>query len=534
MKPFKKLNVPEWVTAGAAFIYYIIMALYKLTYAPIWQDEAMEFYCSVPVKGPIRGVTEYADMYERIAGIQQQPPLYNWIMCIWLQVSENEWWYRFSSVVMGFVAALGLYCVIRKMCSRYAAALSVIIFSSIYIIMYYIKEASEYAMLLMVMFWLIYVYMLICERAAANKLVIFTILCVLSVYTHYGAAFAVVPMAASVLMVLAMHKDWGKFKAMLCADIAVVLFFGIPLLLLFLMPQSKNPVSALSINQEIIIENGSLIGDFFFSIASVFRWCVLDIDRDTEKIGIIVDLLGIVIFAIIIFVVIKTKKKGIRPFFWCNVAVFMFYYIVTKLNLYAYGWYGNRYNMFIFPMWFVMITVALYEFVVIIRQSDRKIMLRAAAVIQCAMLAASVLYCMYGDYRVSCHWWKTDLRAIVDRWYKEEGYKAPTLVDYHQRYAFTYYFTHNALYDETQWENVSWNDDIAPDSADSVGVWQKYIYETYDGELPDELYFVTGQYNEFVEAFEKLGYDADDEVDTTAKLYHMVYNPDKPQILEIE
>ena len=109
MKTLRKFKVPEWVTAGLAFIYYWIMALYKLTNAPIWQDESMEYYCSIPVKGAIQGVTQYTTMYERMAYIQQQPPLYNWLMCIWLQIHDSEWWYRFSSVVMGFIAVIGLY-----------------------------------------------------------------------------------------------------------------------------------------------------------------------------------------------------------------------------------------------------------------------------------------------------------------------------------------------------------------------------------------------------------------------------------------
>ena len=161
MKRTQRLRLPEWVTAGAAFIYYWVMALYKLTEAPIWQDEAMEFYCSIPVREAIRGVTEYATMYERMAYIQQQPPLYNWVMCLWLQVSEGEWWYRFSSAVFGFIAAIGLYAVIRKLCDRCMAAFCVVIYSSIYILMYYIKEASEYSLLIMLLFWLVYVLSLI-------------------------------------------------------------------------------------------------------------------------------------------------------------------------------------------------------------------------------------------------------------------------------------------------------------------------------------------------------------------------------------
>ena len=136
MDKMSRIRLPEWVTAGVAFIYYWIMALYKLTDAPIWQDEAMEFYCSLPVKGAIRGVTEYATMYERMAYIQQQPPLYNWFICLWLEVSHGEWWYRFSSVLMGFGAAAGIYLVIRKLCNRYMAAFCVVIYASIYILMY--------------------------------------------------------------------------------------------------------------------------------------------------------------------------------------------------------------------------------------------------------------------------------------------------------------------------------------------------------------------------------------------------------------
>ncbi len=534
MSYIKKIHLPEWLTAGAAFAYYFIMALYKLTQTPIWQDEAMEFYCSLPVKGAIRGVTQYATMYERMAKIQQQPPLYNWLMCLWLQISEDEWWYRFSSVLMVFGAAVGLYFIIRRLCNRYLAAFCVIIFSSIYIIMYYVKEASEYALLLMFLFWLIYAYVLICENVTVKRIVAFTVLCVLSVYTHYGAVFAVVPMALSVVIMMFRQKEWRNLKAALLLDVSAVIFGGIPLVRFFLIPQSANQVSTLFGEREIIIENGNIIGDIIFSISSVFRWCVLDIDRDTEKIGFLVDLAGLVILAVIIFVAVKTGKKVLRSFLWCNIAVFTIYYVITKLNLYAYGWYGNRYNMFIFPLWFVLIAVSLYEFAVILKRSDKKAVFKAAYIIQAGMILACVLYCAYGDYRVSNHWWKMDLRTVVNKWYGEEGYNVPTLLDFHQRYAFVYYFTHNEQYDEQLWEKIKWNEEIETYSTNLAGIWQKYIYEIYGGELPDELYLVTGQYNVFVKAFEEFGYDVTAEVDTTAKLYHMVFDPDKPQVLEFE
>ena len=236
MNRIRKIHLPEWVTAGVAFIYYWIMALYKLTEAPIWQDETMEFYCSIPVKGAIQGITQYATMYERMANIQQQPPLYNWVMCLWIQISEGAWWYRFSSVVMGFVAVIGLYLVIKKLCSRFAATLSVVVFSSIYILMYYVKEASEYIMLIMLLIWTVWLYLHILEEITLKRVLAFTVLCVVNIYTHYGAAFVMVPMALQLLYYYFKSKEWKAFKAALISYGVAAIGAGIPLILLFLIP----------------------------------------------------------------------------------------------------------------------------------------------------------------------------------------------------------------------------------------------------------------------------------------------------------
>ncbi len=510
----------------AAFVYYWVMALYKLTQAPIWQDEAMEFYCSIPVRGAIRGVTEYASMYERMAYIQQQPPLYNWVMCLWLQVSEGEWWYRLSSVVFGFIAALGLYAVIRKLCDRYMAAFCVVIYSSIYILMYYIKEASEYSLLIMLLFWLVYAWLLLCERMGGRRILLFTLLCVLSVFTHYGAAFVVVPFGISVLVMAARSRDWKSFRLGLGLDIAAGGIGGFVLLYFFMIPQSANHVSTLFSEKEIMIERGNIVLDFLNSLMWVFKWSTIDMDRDWDKIWWLIIGAMIVIALVIAYVAVKSRRDVIRKYLYCNIAVYLIYYIVTKLNIYAYGWYGNRYNMFLFPLWFVLIAVSLYELVMLLRQSDSRFVAgKGARLVQTGLVLAGVVYCFYGDYRISCHWAKMDLRTVVAEWYARDGYEVPTLLDFHQRYAFTYYFTHDGVYDASQWDNVLYNDEIEPfDAKSGTQIWKDYLQRIYDGRLPDALYLVTGQWNAFVDAFEELGYEVDPVVDTTAKLYYMKRN----------
>ncbi len=518
MRIAQKVCLPEWVTAGVAFVYYWIMALYKLTEAPIWQDEAMEFYCSLPVRGAIRGVTAYDTMYERMVRIQQQPPLYNWIMCLWLQVSEGEWWFRFSSVVFGFAAALGLYFVIRKLCDRYMAAFCVVIYSSIYILMYYMKEASEYAVLLMFLFWLLYVWFLLCERRSVGRLAVFTILCVLSVFTHYGAVFVVVPFGISILVMTAREKEWRSFWGSLLSFAAAGAAGGFVLLWFFMIPQSANQVSTLFSKQKIIIERGSIFGDFLNSIMCVFKWCAIDMDRDWEKIWWLIIAAMIVLALIVVFVTVLTARKVIRIYVYCNIAVYLLYYIITKLNIYAYGWYGNRYNMFLFPLWFVLIAVCLYELVMILRQSRVPVLSR---LVQTGLIIAGIVYCVYGDYRISCHWAKMDLRRVVQEWYARDGYEVPTLLDFHQRYGFVYYFTHDAQYEESQWEQILYNDEVETYAATDTQIWKTYLEKVYDSQMPDALYLVTGQWNAFVDTFVELGYKVEPIVDINAKLYYL-------------
>lgn len=518
MKLKNKICLPEWLTAGLSFVYYWVLALYKLMDAPIWQDETMEFYCSIPVKGAIRGVTQYETMYERMANIQQQPPLYNWVMCLWLQISEDGWWYRFSSVVMVFIAVIGLYLVMKKLCGRFTDALSVFVFSSIYILMYYVKEASEYSMLIMLLIWTVYLYLHILEKITVKRVIGFTVLCVVNIYTHYGAVFVMIPMAVQLLYYYFRSKEWKAFKTALVSYIAAAAGAGVPLILLFLIPQSHNPVSAMGVDKPIEITGNNIILDFFDSMMWVLRWCMLDYDRDWDKLTWAI---WIILFALIIIGIITyrcTKRKELKLFINCNIGIYLLYYVLTTLNIYAYGWFGNRYNIFILPMWFILIVTILYEFLQILAQSGKVWMKKAVPFVQVGFILAALLFSSYGVKRINDHWMKMDLRTVVSAWYEEEGYEIPTYVNFHQRYAFVYYFTHAEEYTEDKWENVYCSQNL--DSLDyTPEEWLEFLEtEVYPEGLPKKLYVVSGQVDTIADALESYGYTIEAQVDTTAEL----------------
>ena len=76
-------------------IIYFIVACYKLTYASLWFDEAIEFYYSshlfssnVPVPGG-QNFPQDGNMYQKII-VTFQPPLYNFLMFFWLKIIQFQ------------------------------------------------------------------------------------------------------------------------------------------------------------------------------------------------------------------------------------------------------------------------------------------------------------------------------------------------------------------------------------------------------------------------------------------------------------
>ena len=251
----------------------------------------------------------------------------------------------------------------------------------------------------------------------------------------------------------------------------------------------------------------------------VLRWCMLDYDRDWDKLTWAIWIILFALLALTIICFVKTQRKTVRYMISCNVGIYLIYYVLTTLNLYAYGWFGNRYNLFIFPIWFITITVVIYEILQIMRQSRREILKKAVPYVSVIVLAGSVLFSCYGVKRINDHWDKSDLRTVVATWYQDEGYEVPTFVNYHLRYAFVYYLTHSEQYTESDWDKLytSQNLDTMKFQNDQ---WIEYLNNTvYPDGIPKKLYVVSGQRDTIVNALESIGYQVESVVDTTAKLF---------------
>lgn len=507
----------EIIFVCAAFAFFFLFSCYKLTAAPLWYDEAIEFYFSRYLTGPIENVTDLVNLYERLVYYGFQPPLYNLIMRIWLIFGESEWWFRFSCVIFAVGSAAGIFQVVKKENSKTAGAIAVFLYPLIYEVMYYFRECAEYALLLMLLTWTVYFYLEALRECGYKELLVFTGICILDVYCQYGAVFVVVPMAVCVL-IEKWRRDKEKLKILLPAYGAAVAC-GFPLYWWFIRVQLSVQENH-QFNLAVTFLKGNVIYDFFRNLSLTFSWCLIDnfsIDRFELLTALV--LAGVLLLSV--FVIVFGKNRPLKHLLFANTASWLLYYILVKLNIYAYGGFGNRYNVFFVPVWFVSMVLTVCESVKILKEYFRK-KYAAYGLLIIVMLAALLLAAL--NLRKMPHVFeKSHTREAVNTWYDMEGYRTFTYVCFGENVSFEYYLTHHKDYREEYKANVymeTGNENVDT-SEKKPEEYISLIKEKCGGTMPEKLFVSTGNRFGVVRALEAYGYTADSVYETNTTLYYL-------------
>lgn len=511
----KRFHRKEYICLIAVLFVFLLMSLYKLTEAPLWYDEIVEFYYSKYLTGPIQGVSVYNSLYERLQFNSFQPPLYNLIMYVWLLFGESEWWFRFSGVVFGFIGMLGLYACMKMITNWKTAVLAVFVSSFIYELMYYVKEAAEYNFMLMLLYWLLYFYFRTFRDLTLKNVGLFTGISVLLLYTQYGAVLAILPLAVCLFIKAFRQKNkqlYGKIALIYVVTGAVA---GLPLFFfLFRIQLQWNQ----SVNYyTVAFEKNNVIYDFFMMLLTTAQWLFTE-SKTRFTVIFAVALLLCVIFAVLCM--IKRKKQEFTYFLFSCAAGWIIYYIIVRSGLYAYGDFGNRYSLYLLPVWFVAVFYVVYEALQLI--ASWKIPYKKAALIaaRCLLLLTAAGYCVYGFYRIDLHWAKSNTRSVVDLWYEEKGYDMPTYVIFGEAPSFTYYLTHDDRFKQEYMDNITFEYENKETKLNAEEYWD-YFADKYQGQPPKEFYLSIGHDNSLTESLEQNGYTLETEYVTNTILYHV-------------
>ena len=501
MKQSKQRDI---LLTGAAFALFVLVSCHRLTMSALWFDEAIEYWYSKVMFGPLP-FSRTADMYQRII-TTLQPPLYNILLWFWLRVSDTEWWFRFFGVVAGFVGMIGLHKTVKSYTGKtWLAAAAVCGAAFVYRMSFYWQEAAEYCLLLASLFWTVRYWFLLLETPSRKNIVLFIIWAIVPVYSQYGAAFPVAALAFVALFAVRGTRQ----KLELCAGYLVaIILAGAPLWFLFLKKQLPMQRGGSFAGAGITFHDG-FFRDTLRGLMEVFRWNLVP-DYNGMSARILLGLVLLLTLAVLIW-----GRRPARAFVFANVLTWLFYYFAVKAGIYAdmsYGGFGNRYNLFFLPLWIPYGVVILWESLRILSEEPFLEKRGVPTLLMGAALCFVFASCVISwNVRLSKNWIKDDIREAVYRWYDAGGPDETTLVYYAANGGFAYYVRMTPGYTRETETRVTYMDWYEAKSGDE---YRAYFNELYGADWPPTLYIVSDHHNNdlntMLDEFRASGYDVEE------------------------
>lgn len=489
---------------GAAFALFFLVSCYRLTMSALWFDEAIEYWYSKVLTGPLP-FSQTANMYERII-TTLQPPLYNVLLYFWLKVSDTEWWFRFFGVVMGFLGMIGLYKTVKRLSGKaWFGAAAVCGASCVYRLAFYWQEAAEYCLMLGSLFWTVYAWFLLTERPTRKRMIFFTLSAIVPIYSQYGAAFPAIALSLSAFLCV---PNWRRKLELFGWYAAAVAVAGAPLWFLFMKKQLPMQRGG-TFSADALTFNGGFLRDNLRNLMTVFRWNLTP-DYSAMSARLLLGLILLLTLAVFIW-----GRRQSRAFIVGNVLTWLFYYFAVKLGVYAdmsYGGFGNRYNLFFLPLWLPLAALLVWETARIL--SEESVLEKRGVPALCigAALMFVACSCVYSwNTRLRPNWIKDDIREAVHQWYDAGGPDETTLVYYAANGGFAYYVRMTPGYTAHTEDRVTYMDWYEGQSGEA---YREYLNGLYGSAWPDTVYIVSDHNNDdlytILDEFRADGYDAEE------------------------
>lgn len=388
----------------------------------LWFDEAFEYWSAS---------VDFARLPQTVL-TAYQPPLYTFILHVWLNFGTEATWLRFLSVMLSMLSLVGMLKWNQRLFGAKGVLISGFIMAFLPIEIRYAQEAAEYALAECLLVWVLYFLCRACQSRSWRFWVMWGLFSVLSIYSHYGASIVVVPTAIIAFLAnLLSHRRDRVLKQCLIALLGAVL--GIPLLTYFLPDQIERLQSAcVPATSFQIMELSKLVSSientFLFHLTG---WPFSSLPKWPSLI-VIATVIGT---SLVILAKSSSKAQKYIPIWFLS--TYLVYFLLVSARLYAYGNYGFRYSFILSPLFIVTITTVADQFI-----QWRKSL---AAVVLVAVIIGLAAYSIPNRFvsqvtRGRQAWPETeDLREVTKCWNEHQSKGDTTYVYYGALPAFRYY-----------------------------------------------------------------------------------------------
>lgn len=443
---YKKI-IFEKIILILPFVFYLIVATYKLANPSLWVDEGIEYSFSAEGFKSLNYMVRYHSL---------QPPLYSWLLYLWIKISHEVFWIRFLSVLFGLIGAIGFYKSAKEISGKKVALFSVIIYSCVFRLIYHFQELAEYSLMIGAMCWALYYFIKVLKTTDTKNILSFCIVSIITFLSQYGATIVLISFALLLFIKTIIQREKKESLKLLFSYLLSFIFIFLPVYVFYTRYQmEKDCYTPFLFNVNI---EKNIVWDFIHSLILTVKYNLFPtLDYQTREIYMnfnipnsIIDFL-IVFFSIILFAAVlnifKNNKNKVVIYLLLSSTIswFLFYWVV-KLGLYSYGVFGYKWGLFITPLWLLTFIVSISEFISNLRLSTNKSIQIAKSFVLTIVTSLTLFYCFLGVFAVYYHWEKENTKGIIQKWYQIKAYKNLTIISYGAGYGFQYYLENNPKY----------------------------------------------------------------------------------------
>ena len=429
----------------------------------LWFDEAFEYWSANAPFWEIPGnvLTSY------------QPPLYTYLLHMWLKFGIEAVWLRFLSVGLSMLNIVGVMTLGYRLFSLRGALIAGGMAAILPSEVRYAQEVGEYALMGCALTWVLIFLDYASKNSRWRSWGLWGLFSVISVYTHYGAIIVV----ASSAMISLIENLWRGRKQAALQQVAVsvtVLLLCLPLFGFFLPRQVQVPsrnilaIPVRSLSTEIAGFVDSIGNTFLFQLTG---WPFSTLPKWIGTIEIAL------IFALSLSIIARPFARVQKRSLWWFWVAYICYFVVVRSGLYAYGNYGFRYALILAPL-FVLAVVAAVEQLVHWRQT-------LVAFVMFSVIVGLGVYSLPNRTlsqitREKQAWPETeDLREVTQYWMEHRN-NGPTYIYYGAVPAFRYYLQLYGLdvYSlSPRWYAACWEGGNSCPNGDGVffGTWLRHL-----------------------------------------------------------
>ena len=500
----------QWFILVGVLLVILVLFCLNATRSALWYDETIEYYYSKVANGPVPGGRATENMYERITETFQ-PPLYNWLMHLWLMAFDTEFGFRLAGILTTMIGAIGLFLAMRKIAGYPYALFGTAAYLLTGRVADYTLECAEYNLLLCFVCWTLFFFLCSITDGETKHLAGFFLFSCLSVYSQYGAVFIILPLFGIVIIHFLRKREKVK-ELLLFTGLAAVA--AVLLIVCFLLPQ-LNSQGTTGVSHSPVFLKGSFVADFLYHAA----FCLGFTSGNT--LSVVILCVCAAIAAITPFLVRDRKVRMILSrLLIAGACAWVAYYFAVACSFYGYNaWDGRlgtnnivgRYFIFFTPLIMLIIVAEAYWFIKAVcdRRGAKDAVRR---VISACLILLVLAYCGMGIRKVFNLRIKDDVREVEKVWTASGAYDGTTLVHEWTDANFQFYLTHDRAYDD-HWQDHIVNTDRWIWYADKEEMIRK-LSDAGIFKLDEFAYIgpycdIAGSYYAFVTAAEELGYKVD-------------------------